>query len=318
MPATGTTGVGPSSNPGVVEHEQAPDAAASWSANSSFRDLPNWAARLCEQPGKTLRQADHHTIAETTRDDFSHRVCTLHDAVDMDAATFTERALEAYSDLLCGIDRRRIFRMWNFIPGINSGDDTDQDRYMRFNAARFEAFESQPHAEHPYPPASGVGHEGRDLVLHLLAGDITVETIDNPRQTLPQDYSKTWGQLPPVFTRSALIHGLGPAPLLIVSGTASVRGEETMFEDDVDRQLDETVENLEALLRLASPGTETPKLDSMLVYVPQRRHLDRLRSRITAELADENSEVEFRVGRLCRKALLVEIEGTRQLEVAGS
>ena len=318
MPAAGTTGAGSSSGTVAGDHEQSPDTQAPWRANSSHRDLPNWAARLCGQPGEVLRKCEHHVIAETTRADFSHRVCTLHDATDMDGSTFTARALEAYRDLLTGIARRRIFRMWNFIPGIQRGDCTDQDRYMRFNAARFEAFGSQPHAEHPYPPASGVGHEGQDLVLHLMTGDITVETLDNPRQTLPQDYSKAWGHLPPVFTRSALIHGMGPSPLLIVSGTASVRGEATMFEDDVDRQLDETIKNLEELLRLASPEARSPKLDSMLVYVSERKHLDRLRSRITSELADENTDIEFRLGRLCRRSLLVEIEGTRRLEGAGS
>ncbi len=278
-----------------------------------MRDLPGWAAELSGEAGRIVLETEHHKLLETSRPGFTHRSCTLGNAADMDGATFTRLAQEAYDDLLQDIDRRRIFRMWNFIPGINEGDASDQDRYMRFNAARFDAFSRRHPVNHPYPPASGVGHEGRDLVLHLMAGDIRVETIDNPRQTLPEDYSKTWGLMPPVFTRSALIHGLEENPLLIVSGTASVRGEATMHEEDVDRQLDETIENLEKLLRLASPGTDEPKLDSMLVYVPEQKHLDRLRTRIENELASPATDTEYRLGKLCRKSLLVEIEGTMNM-----
>jgi hypothetical protein len=288
-------------------------SCAPWSADGSFQDLPRWAAELCGEPGKAIIETEHHTVLETTRPGFTHRSCTLKGAVGMDATTFTKRAVEAYDDLLQNIDRRRIFRMWNFIPGINEGDTSDQDRYMRFNAARFDAFNRQPTADHPYPPASGVGHGGHDLILHLMAGDITVETIDNPRQTLPEDYSKTWGLMPPVFTRSALIHGLEPGPLLVVSGTASVRGEDTMHEADVDQQLDETIRNIEELLRIACPGTDHPKLDSMLVYIPEQKHLDHLRTRITSELAGSAADIEYRLGKLCRKSLLVEIEGTRRM-----
>ena len=279
-----------------------------------MRDLPGWAAELSGEAGRVVVETEHHSLLETKRSGFTHRSCSLGNAAGMDGTTFTRLALEAYEDLLQDIDRRRIFRMWNFIPGINEGDASDQDRYMRFNAARFDAFSSRHPLNHPYPPASGVGHEGQDLVLHLMAGDIRVETIDNPRQTLPEDYSKTWGLIPPVFTRSALIHGLVKTPLLIVSGTASVRGEATMHEEDVDRQLDETIENLEQLLRIASPGNDDSRLDSMLVYVPDQKHLDRLRTRIENELASPETDIEYRLGKLCRKSLLVEIEGTMNVK----
>ena len=292
--------------------------APAWHAAGTPDDLPGWARELLDdQPAKAFRK-EHHDLTEWSDGHVTHRRVVLHDARSMEGGEFTKRARDAYADLLDGIPKRDIFRIWNFIPGINARDESDQDRYMRFNAARFQAFEGQPDDEHPYPPASGVGHEGRDLVLHLLRGNVVVEAVDNPRQILPERYSETWGKLPPVFIRSALVSGVLEDRMLIISGTASVRGEETMHVDDLDAQLDETIRNIEELLRATTEGDDDPKLDSMLIYVPKAEHLDHLRKRIMNELAGPSTTAEFRVAQLCRDKLLVEIEGTMVVKAGTS
>ena len=297
-------------------------AGTPWTAIGSPADLPEWTRSFLatDTQSNTLETGnDAITAEERIHGAVRHRVVTLENAIELDGETLTESALAAYRRLIEGVELRRIFRIWNFIPGIGRRDAADQDRYMRFNAGRFEAFNEHPDETLPYPPASGVGHDGDDLVLHLLEADVTVEVIDNPRQVRPERYSRTWGPLPPAFVRSAVISGLSNDPMLVVSGTASVRGEETMHLHDLDRQLDETITNLGELMgRVASAtGIATHAeghLDTMLVYVPKAEHLDRLEDRITRELADSSTRIEFRVGELCRPDLLVEIEGTRHLE----
>ena len=297
-------------------------AAAPWKAVGTPADLPEWTGSFLatDTPSKTLKTDDDAIIAgERIHDGVRHRVVRVRNAIDLDGDSLTESARAAYRRLIDGVELRHIFRIWNFIPGIGQRDVADQDRYMRFNAGRFEAFREHPDEELPYPPASGVGHDGDDLVLHLLEADVTVGVVDNPRQIRPERYSRTWGPLPPAFVRSAVIRGLSEDPMLVVSGTASVRGEETMHVDDLDRQLDETITNLGELMeRVASTtGIATHaegRLDTMLVYVPRAEHLDRLVDRITRELADSSTRIEFRVGELCRPELLVEIEGTRHLK----
>ena len=295
-----------------------------WRADGSHLDLPGWTASLLP-PSLPLRPIETHdesiSAGERSRNGVRHRVVRLGNARALEGASLTEATHLAYRRLLEGTELRRIFRIWNFIPGIGLRDDADQDRYMRFNAGRFQAFEDHADDARSYPPASGVGHDGTDLVLHLLEADVRVEVVDNPRQIRPERYSSVWGPLPPAFIRSAVVSGLDSGPLLVVSGTASVRGEETMHQGDPDRQLEETIVNLRELMRRVASitgvtGHASGGLDTMLVYVPRAEHLERLRRGITAELADPGSDVEFRVGELCRPDLLVEIEGTRQLEVA--
>ena len=148
-------------------------------------------------------------------------------------------------------------------------------------------------------------------MLHLLEGPVAIETVDNPRQVPPERYSDRWGPVPPAFIRSAVVRDLEVDPLLIVSGTASVRGEATVHPEDLEGQLDETLANLLELLHRAGVATDAPRLDTALVYVPEADHLPRLRERIDAELG--GGDFEYRVGRLCRSGLLVEIEGTLRL-----
>jgi chorismate lyase/3-hydroxybenzoate synthase len=290
---------------------------APWRANGTHSDLPGWTSRLSAGTSNTSRSTDNHEMTERTREDFTWRTVILRDAREMDGELFTARAHQAYAELLDGLHRADVFRIWNFIPGIGTRDATDQDRYMRFNAARFEAFRQHDDDARHYPTASGVGHAGDDLVLHLLAADVDVEPVDNPRQVLPEDYSPTWGAMPPVFSRSAVVTGLQGGPLLVVSGTASVRGEDTMHRDDLDKQLDETIANLSELMRRHADDSCAPRLDSMLVYVPEAGHLAPLQERIDAELAGPETEIEYRIGDLCRPNLLVEIEGTRAMRATG-
>ena len=90
-----------------------------------------------------------------------------------------------------------------------------------------------------------------------------------------------------------------------------------MHRDDLDKQLDETIANLSELMRRHADDSCAPRLDSMLVYVPEAGHLAPLQERIDAELAGPETEIEYRIGDLCRPNLLVEIEGTRAMRATG-
>src|SRR5439155_23835599 len=74
--------------------------------------------------------------------------------------------------------------------------------------------------------------------------------VNNPRQVAPYHYSQRFGPLPPCFARATrLAH---PPGLLLVGGTASVRGEDSVHADDLGNQMGESLLNLAALIGAAT------------------------------------------------------------------
>jgi hypothetical protein len=103
------------------------------------------------------------------------------------------------------------------------------------------------------PAASGVGHAGRDLVIECLALPTPCAAIENPRQIPAFRYSRRFGPLPPCFSRATVIaHPNDGHRMLLVAGTASIRGEASVHQTDLTGQLNETLINLRALLEAAA------------------------------------------------------------------
>ena len=206
---------------------------------------------------------------------------------------------------------RHVWRVWNFITDINEGEG-DEERYKHFCLGRARAF-AAVHARSPdigYPAASAVGKPGgaRTLQVCWLAGRDAGTTLENPRQVSAYDYPRQYGPAAPSFSRAALT----PDPLLLISGTASIVGHASVHLGDVAAQLEETLANLDNILRhaRARTGFGTAELGpASLVKVYLRRATDaavietRLRERL-------GPEVPFLVlaADICRSELLLEIE----------
>lgn len=264
-----------------------------WAAAGALSDLPVWVAEM-------LRRSP--TLV-------SHRMVRVVGAAGLAPAALEEAVCDAYRELLDGLAPGELLRAWNFIPRINDpapretiGSDFDRDRYMVFNAGRFRGFEAAMGTPVQYPVASGVGHAGDDLIVHLLHGTGEPRLVDNPRQVPPDAYSRRYGDPPPVFARAAVVRWPGREALLI-SGTASVVGEESAHEDAFEAQLTETMRNLEVLVDRGWPGAGLEDLQDWLVYLPDHRHESTVRRAI-----GPRSAVVVRRQRLCRPELLVEIE----------
>lgn len=271
-----------------------------WSALGSEADLPCWAKEVIES------NAGPHTQSS----EIQHRCITVPNAALLSAERFTHDVRRAYTEILEGLELDSIFRIWNFIPRIGQHDGCELNRYMRFNTARFHAFQTHS-GNRGYPPASGVGHAGDDLVIHLLSGADSVDAVGNVRQVPPREYSSTWGPLPPVFARGALVNCPGHFYGLILSGTASVRGECTVHPTDIEKQIQETFTNINTVLDTAH--MQPRKLDSLLVYVTHDTDVDAVMAHLSEVDFAHDSEIEVRVGPLCRPDLLVEIEGFTRL-----
>jgi chorismate lyase/3-hydroxybenzoate synthase len=111
-----------------------------------------------------------------------------------------------------------------------------------------------------------------------LRPDAAGAAVNNPRQVAPYHYSQRFGPLPPCFARATRLES---SELLLVGGTASVRGEDSVHIDDLASQCREAYVNLASLVSAAIGKTLTSsaKLPRLLacfrdlrVYHPDRAH----------------------------------------------
>jgi chorismate lyase/3-hydroxybenzoate synthase len=162
------------------------------------------------------------------------------------------------------------------------------------------------------PAGTAVGTKRGPLQIYFLAGVHSATHLGNPRQINAYDYPKIYGPRSPSFARATLCRS-DNATHLFISGTASVVGHQSQHAGLADMQALETMTNLRALIdraRGADPSLERgTKLQSVFkVYVRNADHLDTVRGILQAPFL-LSSQLLYLQGDLCRRELLVEIEG---------
>jgi hypothetical protein len=249
-------------------------------------------------------------------------------AASLDPKSFEACTREAYSSIAVQLrDRtaRYPIRFWNYIPDIHRPCGEALDRYMCFNAGRFAACSDWLGGPDTFDrllaTGSGVGHGGEDLVIHALASATPGVAVENPRQIPAYKYSRRFGPRPPCFARATVLRDPAGqrAPLLLVGGTASIRGEESVHVNDLRGQTLETFENLASLVRSAMGATESNGVSSPLdafreIRVYHFRHADRDGiAELVGSAFPRHTRVEYARADLCRPELAVEIEGVADL-----
>jgi chorismate lyase / 3-hydroxybenzoate synthase len=222
----------------------------------------------------------------------------------------TTTAYEVIFKTLSDFPGFRLIRLWNFLPAINIEED-GLERYRRFSRARHDVFKSAGYQmSDDLPAACAVGSQGEDLVIHFLAGKGTLTAIENPRQISAYRYPPLYGPKSPSFTR-AMLHETPEGRQLFLSGTASIVGHETLHPGDALNQTEVTLDNVEALLAAAG----YPPLDAIgngstwCIYVRDPSDLATIQHVVRSRLHPD-AEVLYLEGDICRRDLVVEIEGT--------
>jgi chorismate lyase / 3-hydroxybenzoate synthase len=208
-------------------------------------------------------------------------------------------------------------RAWNYLVDITDGEG-EAERYRRFNAGRHSAVGLSSSVEKNLPAASALGSETGGFVLCCLAGRRPGTQIENPRQLSASLYPPRYGRRSPMFARAALVPN-GRGAHLLVSGTASIVGHESLHIGDPERQLAETARNFEALVETAMgvdvgrARSSSVRLESLKVYLRDPADYPRLLPQVRTLFAVETEPLFLRAD-ICRRELLVEIEGTYALE----
>jgi chorismatase len=234
------------------------------------------------------------------------------------ATRYTAGVRAAYLDafhVLQKLGYRHVLRMWNFIGRINEPNADGLETYRDFCRGRAEALDDSPLATDRMPAGTAVGalHEGVDfyLVARRRGGHIAIE---NARQTAAYRYPERYGPRAPSFARATHLPDEGG---FLISGTASIRGDETVHADDIAAQCRTTLANLTVLIdpaNLARHGIDGGHLDltmlrTIKVYVRRSRDIAVVR-RLCAGTFSPAAEVAYLTVDLCRADLLVEIEAT--------
>ncbi len=114
------------------------------------------------------------------------------------------------------------------------------------------------------------------------------------------------------------------APALLVGGTASIVGEDSLHDRDARQQALETFENLAELVaaarrqvRGAADALDAPRaafdaFTELRVYIVRDTDAPLLREMV-GERFGRTARIEFAQADLCRRELLVEIEGVATL-----
>ncbi len=265
--------------------------------------LTNSAVSVCEVGEFTVAECDDYLAA--------HVEVRLDSGVD-----FSDLTTQIYCELLRLAHERgypNLIRAWNYFPGINQGEG-DHERYRQFTAGRAVAFDEFAYQGEALPAGTAIGtDEGTPLTISALATRDRCRMIENPRQISAYQYPREYGLSSPSFSRAVVVDSASGHRILM-SGTASIVGHQSMHLDDPMQQTTETLRNLDELIRqarvetqsLATPGRALTD-GYWRIYVRRPEQVEEIERVLREYLVDDSSLIFLR-GDICRRELLLEIE----------
>ncbi|MBN2485476.1 MAG: hypothetical protein JXB34_05855 [Bacteroidales bacterium] len=233
-----------------------------------------------------------------------------------------------------GFSLSDVVRQWNYIENITEftvQNGSKSQHYQIFNDVRSEYY-GQVHFKNGYPAATGIGTNSGGVVVDFIAykavEEDNVYALKNPVQTDAHKYThkvleennmvpkKT--ESTPKFERAKLIvHHNGAT--MFISGTAAIKGEQTIAQGDIDMQTRVTLENIAILAgheNLTAHGIHASfnkKYFSLLrVYVKNETNIQAVKN-IIDEL-HPYCPCKIIQSDICRSNLLIEIEGVMEFE----
>jgi len=220
-----------------------------------------------------------------------------------DIENATAGAYAALYSVLAEKGYEKVFRIWNFIPNINSGSG-DCEEYKKFCVGRAKAFAELGFADKEFPAASGLGHHSKGAVIYLLASRSGAPThFENPRQQSAYHYPRVYGPRSPSFARATRVDLDGEAEVF-VSGTASIIGYESKAPGKLSEQMTITVENINALVDHIDSAPQP--LKAVRVYLRHASDFELAKTYLSEKYAEHDTN--FLLADICSANLLVEIE----------
>ena len=238
---------------------------------------------------------------------------------DVEASSF-----QSYTAILETLHQKgfhTLVRSWNFIPQINHCPEGAIEIYQGFCKGRALAFDARGIDEFQLPAATGIGSYATVITGYLVASKrADYLHVENPLQSPAYRYPPKFGPKAPSFARGTLElasgQGRGQGTRFFLSGTASIRGAETMWPGDVRRQLTTLMENICYLVSNKNPQLVQQDLsmgledfDHFKVYFRHAKDYDIIRKLLLENWQIAAEKLHFMNVDICRSDLLVELEG---------
>jgi hypothetical protein len=238
----------------------------------------------------------------------------------------SEKAFSRLTEIFNSLDFEinSIVRQWNYIENI-LGFDGNEQRYQEFNNVRSVIYDDSFKMK-GYPAATGIGMNQGGTIIEFIAiqsDRLVTSPIDNPEQVSAHLYSKKVliGEecvlkTTPKFERARFLELFGKK-IIFISGTASIRGEQTVGIDNPSEQTEVTINNIKQLyskeiLDKISIEEMVPKYGHARIYVKERKDFAAIKKTFRTHFG--KLPVVYIVADICRPDLLVEIEGKVILE----
>lgn len=207
-----------------------------------------------------------------------------------------------------GFPINSIIRQWNYIEQITGYQGGNQN-YQSFNNARGD-FYARTEWTNGYPAATGIGANLGGVLIDFDAvvfktDDAYATPIDNKLQIAAHAYSDKVlekaqkAKATPKFERAKSMT-FGRRRLVYISGTAAIRGEESLKGIGLEQQLHTTMENIAQLTDNARPVMLRVYLKHTEDYEIAKRLMDGYHLHIP---------ISYMCANVCREELLIEIEG---------
>ena len=226
------------------------------------------------------------------------------------------------------MDFSHIFRQWNYIESITDTIE-DSQRYQIFNDVR-TLFYNESDFIHGYPAATGIGMKTGGVIIDFLASmHDEVWPLKNPEQVDAHKYSgevlgnnklsDKFVKSAPKFERAKAI-ALDDNILIFVSGTAAIKGQLSIAQNDAYQQTLVTIDNIKQLtsiknilahhIPVSNPSVVEPI--SFRIYAKTSDDIQKVQAAFESEFGKMKS-VQYLIADICRPELLVEIEGTYRI-----
>jgi chorismate lyase / 3-hydroxybenzoate synthase len=234
----------------------------------------------------------------------------LFGALELPGAEPDPETYDAYRRVLALVAGQgaHLLRTWNVVACFYPGG-TDLDRYKQFCRGRARAFEAHHGAgfERRLCASTAVGAQVGPELVYFLAARAPGEHRENARQISAYRYPARYGPRSPSFARATR----APSALarqLLVSGTASIVGHESLHPEDAAAQTAETLRNMRVLVTGSADAPLLGRMSLVKVYLRDAADHGTVRRLVQTELGDQAPVLYLRAD-ICRPELLVEIEG---------
>lgn len=224
-----------------------------------------------------------------------------------------------------GMDFSNIFRQWNYIENIVCVDQDERksQHYQQFNNVRSNYY-SRADFRSGYPAATGIGITAGGVMVSFFAASsegYQTRAVENPLQTAAFEYSEKVlvgeaeyrgsAKSTPKFSRARFISNFSSKQVFI-SGTASIREEVTVGENDIARQTEITLDNIQKLISgetlsdLFENDSRLPQIQFFRAYLKYPKDYTVVKGICEKRLPSVSGI--YVISDMCRDNLLVEIE----------